>query len=287
MDGKIDNKQFGGISGTSTTDVLLEMVNKWYESTGNLESYVRVVMLDFSKAFDLINHCLLLEKVQLYDLPEHIIRWMAAFLLDRSQRVKRGKHYSQSGLPNGGVPQGTLSGPKCFLVYINDLETPVHLYKYVDDSTLFEVCERNGVSLMQESVDIAAKWTEENYMKLNKEKSKEMIISFAKNGNFRNTIPNIKIDGMDVEQVDHAKLLGVTIFHDLSWNKHVENIVKNAGKRLYMLYQLKRSGISQSDLVTVYLSVVRHVLLYMLVLCGTQIYNNTCQTISNRYRKEL
>ena len=46
------------------------------------------------------------------------------------------------------------------------LETPVHLYKYVDDSTLCEVCERNGVSLIQESVDIAAKWTDENYMKL-------------------------------------------------------------------------------------------------------------------------
>ena len=93
----------------------------------------------------------MIEKLQLYDLPEHIIRWMAAFLLDRNQRLNIGKHYSQSGLPNGGVglPQGTLSGPKYFLVYINDLETPVHLYKYVDDSTLFEVCEINGVSLMQ------------------------------------------------------------------------------------------------------------------------------------------
>ena len=178
---QIDNKQFGGISGTSITDVLLEMVNKWYESTDNLDSYVRVVMLDFSKAFDLINHCLLLYKLQ---LPEHIIIWMAAFLLDRSQRVKIGKHYSQSCLPNGGVPQGTLSAPKCFLVYINDLETPVHLYKYMDDSTLFEVCERNGVSLMQESVDIAAKWTEDNFMKHNKEKSKELIISFAKKATF-------------------------------------------------------------------------------------------------------
>ena len=65
-----------------------------------------------------------------------------------------------------------------------------------------------------------------------------------------------------MEQVDHAKLLGVTISHDLSWNKHVENIVKKAGKRLYMLYQLKRAGISQSDLVTAYLSVVRPVLEY-------------------------
>ena len=121
MDGKIYNKQFGGISGTSTTDVLLEMVNKWYEATDNLDSYVRVVMLDFGKAFALINHCLLIEKLQLCDLPEHVIRWVAAFLLDRNQRVKIGKHFSQSGLTNGGVPQGTLSGPTCFLVYINDL----------------------------------------------------------------------------------------------------------------------------------------------------------------------
>ena len=121
-------------------------------------------------------------------------------------------------------------------------------------------------------------------MKLNNEKSKEIIISFAKNGNFRHTIPNINIDGIDVEQVDHAKLLGVTISHDMSWNKLVENIVKKAGKRLYMMYQLKRAGISQSDLVTVYLSVVRPVLEYA-CLCGTRIYNNTCQTTSRRYRK--
>ena len=82
-----------------------------------------------------------------------------------------------------------------------------------------------------------------------------MIISFAKNGNFRHTIPNIKIDGIDAEQVDHAKLLGITISHDLSWNKHVENIVKKAGKRLYMLYQLKRAGISQSDFFFFFLRV--------------------------------
>ena len=122
------------------------------------------------------------------------------------------------------------------------------LYKYVDDSTIFEVCERDGVSLMQEAVDIASKWTEENYMKLNNEKSKEMIISFAKNGNFRHTIPNIKIDGIDVEQVDHAKL-------------------------------------SQSDLVTVYLSVVRPVLEYACPVWHTnlqQYLSDNIETIQKR-----
>ena len=63
-------------------------------------------------------------------------------------------------------------------------------------------------------------------MKINSEKSKEIIISFAQDGNFRSTIPNIKIDGRDIAQVCHAKLLSVTISQDLTWNKHVDNIVK-------------------------------------------------------------
>ena len=61
-------------------------------------------------------------------------------------------------------------------------------------------------------------------MKINSGKSKEMIISYEQDGNFRNNIPNIKINGMDIEKTDHAKLLGVTVSHDLTWNKHVENI---------------------------------------------------------------
>ena len=95
----------------------------------------------------------------------------------------------------------------------------------------------------------------------------------------------MKIDGIDVEQVDHAKLLGVTISHDLSWNKHVENIVKKAGKRLYMMYQLKRAGISQSDLVTVYLSVVRPVLEYACPVWHTnlqQYLSDNIETIQKR-----
>ena len=181
-------------------------------------------MLDFSNAFDLINHHLLVDKLQSYGLPAHILRWMATFLLDRAQRVKTGNEYSHSGHPNG-----TLSGPKCFLVYINDLRTTVPLHKYVDDSTLFEICDRNDVSVIQEPVDIAARWTEQNDMKINSEKSKAIIISFAQDGNFRSTIPNIKIDGRDIAQVCHAKLLSVTISQDLTWNKHVDNIVKKAG----------------------------------------------------------
>ena len=128
------------VEGDSTTDALVEMIHRWSEATDKLDHYVfRVALLDFSKAFDLINHNTLLVKLKQYGLPPHIRRWIATFLLDRTQQVKIGNNFSPPGHPKGGVPQGTLLGLKCFLVYINDLETPAPLYTYVYDSTLFEI----------------------------------------------------------------------------------------------------------------------------------------------------
>ena len=85
---------------------------------------------------------------------------------------KMGNEYSYSGYPSEGIPQGTLSWYKCFLVYIHYLKTTVPLYKYVDDSKLFEICERMYVSVIQELVDVASRWTEQNDRKMYMEKIK-------------------------------------------------------------------------------------------------------------------
>ena len=98
------------------------------------------------------------------------------------------------------IPKGEYRKGHCvdLNVSINDLRTTIPLYKYVDDSILFEICDRNAISVVQESVNIAARWTEKNDMKISSEKSKEIIISFAQDGNFRSTISNIKIDERDI-----------------------------------------------------------------------------------------
>ena len=78
-------------------------------------------------------------------LPPHLVRCVAAFLIDRQQSVKIGDTVSNIGYPNGGVSPGTLSGPNNLLVQLNYLQTPCPIFKYVDDSAVFDVCNNTSV----------------------------------------------------------------------------------------------------------------------------------------------
>ncbi len=78
-----------------------------------------------------------------------------------------------------------------------------------------------------------------------------MVICFCKNTDHV-TVPKIKIDGTEIDRVETTKVLGVTVSSDQTWNVHVENIIWKASKRMYLLYQLKRAGISQDDLLKVF-----------------------------------
>ncbi len=96
---------------------------------------------------------------------------------------------------------------------------------------------------------------------------------------FRSTVPILIIDGNEIDNVQYAKLLGVTMSSDLTWNKHVENIVAKAGKGVYMLHQPKRAGIGQHDLVTIYVSVIRPVLEYACPVWHTNLNKHLTESI--------
>ena len=119
---------------------------------------------------------------------------------------------------------------------------PFYKYMYVYDGTLFEVRAEVDDSHLQDATDDILAWSEANWIKLKTQKTQEMIICFCRNEDYHGSIPNISIDGSVVARVTEAKILEVTVSSDLTWNRHVRSITAKAEKRLYMLYQFKKSG---------------------------------------------
>ena len=186
-------------------------------------------------------------------LPDCLTRWMTSFLCERQQHVKLGNISSGWRKVGAGVPQGTLTGPS--------LRTVCPIVKYVDDSTIWEVCNRDGSdSVLQTAADQASQWTDENNMILNTDKTKIMEIYFGKKP--LNTQP-VTVNGTPIECVNVFKLLGIMINSNLSWHNHVDYICSKASTWIYFLILLKRAGISPTDIVQVYCSIVRSALSFL------------------------
>ena len=174
-------------------------------------------------------------------------------------------YLSEWGSVRLGVPQGTKLKPWVFLVMINDLAfNGACVWKYVDDTTASEVVGKAEVSSAQIIADKVAEWFPDNRVQLNNEKCKEPRICFARN---RATFEPIGVHSKELELADSAKLLGITTTSDLSWNTHVNDVIKKAAKRLYFVVQLKRARVPCNDLWLFYITCVRSVLDYAIPVC--------------------
>ena len=257
---KIDPRQFGTIPNSCTTHALISMTHNWYAGTDGNGATARVVLFDFRKAFDLIDHNVLVRKLSSYGIPRRILCWIVDFLMDRKQRVKLSHDcYSVWRSVSAGVPQGTKLGPWLFLVMINDLDTPADMWKYVDDTSISETVEKGCESNLQRVVDDLSRQSSSEGFQLNEAKCKELRISFTNNNS---TFNPILLNGKPLEEVTSAKLLGLNISNDLKWNVHVLELVKKASCRLYFLRQLKRSQIMPAELILFYITCIRSILEY-------------------------
>ena len=154
-------------------------------------------------------------------------------------------------------------GPLAFVIFINDLQKELQntlCVKYVDDSTIASFASDPQDDNMQEAFQEVEKWCENNQMKLNESKTKEILFNLSKK---ISNVPLIKTStNQDIERVSETTLLGVTLQNNLPWASHVANMVKKASKRVFFLSQLKRSSVPTKDLLTIYKALIRPVLEY-------------------------
>ena len=217
---------------------LISLVEKWKISLDN-HGYAGAMLMDLSKAFDTLNHELLLAKLHAYGFSKEALKLLHSYLTNRWQRTKINKSFSSWSELIQGVPQGSVLGPLLFNIYINDLfwiNEQTNVCNYADDTTFYACHQELESVLLRLEHDslLAIEWFENNYMKLNSDKCHLLISGFkhqlhwAKTGNFK------------IWESSHEKLLGVTIDRDLSFNQHISNICIRANRKLTALGRISK-----------------------------------------------
>ena len=228
----------------SCQTALTKLVDTWLEEMDN-GNITGVSFLDFSKAFDLVNHNILIDKLKCYNFHSSAIKWFSSYLDNRFQSVQMGNEHSQRQAITCGVPQGSVLGPLLFLIYINDL--PLHvkssnLSLFADDATLHKSAA--SVDLVKvplsSDVDNVNNWCRENGMIINENKSKCMAIGTSQK--LSTLQPNalaIDVNGNTLEHIDCDKLLGVHIDPSLQFNKHVDHVCRSVTSKIALLRRIR------------------------------------------------
>ena len=240
----LHTNQSGFRAGHSCETALLKITQDWYTSLNNKE-VTGVVFLDFSKAFDLVNHNLLLEKLSMYNFSSEAIAWFCNYLNDRKSSVFFNSCLSMKREFSSGVPQGSILGPILFLIFINDLllvPTTSTINLYTDDSVIYS--PNNSVESVNERLnqDLSniASWCARNQMVINHDKSKSMLISTAQNLRHQSQKSlSVYIRSKKLENVDKQKILGVTVDNKIYWSPHISCIVKKISTYIKVLYRIK------------------------------------------------
>jgi hypothetical protein len=181
------------------------------------------------------------------------------------------------------MSHGTWFGPYVFLMLIDDLQTTLDTFKFVDDVTLCEVVADPSTSQMQVATNQLVEWSRQNLMNINTKKTKEMMFGQI----LSNPLPQIAVNNGTVERVSSFKLLGVIITNNLRWDEHITLICSKANKRLHYLKLLKRCSVSADDLLNYYKSVIRPTIEYACPVWQSGLTKEQCDRLESLQRRAL
>jgi hypothetical protein len=219
---------------------LIQLVDNLHCSI-NENEFSGLIFIDFQKAFDIINHSLLLRKLEIFQLTPECISLISSFLSDRKQLVMVNNQISQFMPIKYGIPQGSILGPILFSVYVNDLPcfTKGKCEMFADDTSCHssdpDPCKLTYK--LQDNIQRIIDWTQLNHMSLNSQKTKCMYVCARQK--MKCNFKPLFIGKNKIEEVQSHKTLGVFIDRDLSWTDHITFLIKRLSTKIFQLAKIK------------------------------------------------
>lgn len=286
----LSKSQFGFRKGSNTEIAAIELMNFIYsEMDKRSVNVVSGVFIDLSKAFDTVNHQLLLEKLERAGIRGNVHQLFSNYLHNRFQAVCIDGTLSSWKQVTTGVPQGSVLGPTLFLIFINDLKYLAlkgQLYLYADDASLFYSGADDAVNCFHMNSDLAllSSYFCTNLLTLNKEKTKFLHL---RNQTFRpsNRI-SVLIEGEEIEQVDSIVYLGLKLDKNLNFGSHVDMICGRILGAVASLYKV-RTMLPPEAMKSIYFSLIHSHVIYLCSIWGQTTYNHLrpLQVLQNRALK--
>ena len=269
----LNSNQFGFRSNYSTSMAVLQLLDK-ISTELDSKNYSVGIFMDLSKAFDTINHQILLDKLAYYGIRGVAYELIKSYLTHRSQYVFVNSVISECLPITCGVPQGSVLGPLLFIVYINDICNVTSLFDiilFADDTNIFK--SGNNIRTLISDLNLElikiARWFKLNRLSLNLKKTKYIIFC---NKYQRKFIPNdvvLKIDDTLIERVGSTKFLGIIINEKITWHDHIQAIKDKISKGIGIICRLRRVLPIRLLIVNLYYAFVHPFLDYGNIVWGT------------------
>ena len=241
IENKLSHNQCGFRIGYSVQHCLIKMLEKWKSALDN-KKHTGALLTDLSKAFDFINHDLMIAKLEAYGFEYKALKLIYSYLTNRYQRVNVNSEYSIWSRMQTGVPQGSILGSLLFNIYLSDLFLFFEnkdIASYADDNTPYTDKDNMYQVIIElvENSKVLIDWINDNYMKANPDKF-HIHLSSSQN-ELNDNITTINNDNIILNE-GSEKLLGITIDNKLTFKDHVSNICKKASQKLHALARVSQ-----------------------------------------------